>query len=108
MSLFTVLTSQAQICPLCGIPDNFNIYVTDSQADISWSNISDAIYYEIRYQEDDGNNGMGNNNWTYINNIPSTNSSLTSLLPNTEYEFKYVHIATQDIHTGLMMKNLKL
>ena len=86
--LFTFLTSQAQVCPLCGIPNNFSIYVTDSQADISWSNISNAIYYEIRYQEDDGNNGIGNNNWIYINNIPTNQYSLTSLLPNTEYEFE--------------------
>ena len=86
--LFTVLTSQAQICPLCGIPNNFSIYVTDSQADISWPNISDAIYYDIRFQEDDGNNGIGNNNWIYINNIPNNQYSLTSLLPNTEYEFE--------------------
>ena len=63
--LFTVLKSQAQICPLCGIPNNFNIYTTDYQADISWSNNSDAIYYEIRYKEDDGNNGISNN-WIYV------------------------------------------
>ena len=86
-SLFTVLTSQAQICPLCGIPNNFNIYATDYQADISWSNNSDAIYYEIRYQEDNGNNGIGNN-WIYIYNIQNNQYSLTSLLPNTEYEFE--------------------
>ena len=62
--------------------------MTDSQADISWPNISDAIYYDIRFQEDDGNNGIGNNNWIYINNIPNNQYSLTSLLPNTEYEFE--------------------
>ena len=81
--LLSALTIQAQICPLCGIPNNFNIYATDYHADISWPNISDAIYYEIRYQEEDGNN-----NWIYINNIPTNQYSLTSLLPNTEYEFE--------------------
>ena len=85
---FSFLSIQAQICPLCGVPNNFYVNVTDSQADISWSIISDAIYYDIRYQEDDGNNGMGNNNWIYIYNIQTNYYSLTSLLADTEYEYE--------------------
>jgi hypothetical protein len=86
--IFFSYNVNAQTCPFCGVPSGFSITTTDTQADITWNNVSNALFYVLRYQEDDGNNGIGNNNWIYIDDIYTNSTILTSLNPDTEYEFE--------------------
>lgn len=81
--IFFSYNVNAQICPFCGVPSGFSITTTDTQADISWNNVSNALYYDLRYKEDDGNSG-----WIYVDDIYTNSAILTSLYPDTEYEFE--------------------
>ena len=81
--IFFSYNVNAQTCPFCGVPNGFSITTTDTQADISWNNVSNALYYDLRYKEDDGNSG-----WIYIDDIYTSSAILTSLNPDTEYEFE--------------------
>ena len=81
--IFFSYNVNAQTCPFCGVPNGFSITTTDTQADISWNNVSNALYYDLRYKEDDGNSG-----WIYIDDVYTNSAILTSLNPDTEYEFE--------------------
>ena len=80
---FTTLLTYAQICPNCPVPNNFNVTTTDSTAVIDWADLNDALFYNFRYRQQNGSYS-----WNYIYNIYNNNIILSTLIPNTEYEFQ--------------------
>ncbi len=67
----------------CDTPEGANVQnVTESSAQISWSEVSGAIRYQVRYREQ----GFGDP-WTRQNSN-STSTTLSGLFPNATYEYK--------------------
>ncbi|WP_291720596.1 GEVED domain-containing protein [Bernardetia sp.] len=69
--------------PVCAVPGGLNSSnVTNTSATVSWSSVSGATSYDLRYR------ATGSASWTNVNGLTSTSRNLSSLTLGTEYEFQ--------------------
>jgi len=56
--------------------------ITDSSAQVTWTMVANANGYELRYRV------IGENTWTTMTNITTTDTVLSGLMANTNYEWQ--------------------
>lgn len=67
----------------CGIPENTVVAPTsDTTATVSWSAVTGAINYDVRYR------ATGGNDWKYDHNVFGTSALIMNLDPEKIYEYE--------------------
>lgn len=69
--------------PTCAVPSGLNSSnIGNSTATLSWSAVSGATSYDLRFRQ------VGTTTWANVNGITSTSRNLTLLAVGTNYEFQ--------------------